>query len=87
MKKATKSKEYSELDETIRSKIPKYMYGGGDGKCLPIHNFILRRNKERPPSKEVRKGLDPLDFPLLVSTASFVLVDFVLVMFVCLFSA
>ncbi|KAG7169642.1 Transient receptor potential cation channel subfamily V member 5-like [Homarus americanus] len=53
MKKANKSKEYSELDETIRSKIPKYVYNGGDGKCLPIHRLVLRRNKERPPSKEI----------------------------------
>ncbi|XP_071540423.1 uncharacterized protein nan isoform X2 [Panulirus ornatus] len=53
MKKANKSKEYSELDETIRSKIPKYTYHGGEGKCLPIHKVVLRRNKERPPSKEI----------------------------------
>ncbi|XP_050701806.1 transient receptor potential cation channel subfamily V member 5-like [Eriocheir sinensis] len=53
MKKANKAKEYGELDETIRSKIPKYVYGGGEGKCMPIHRLVLRRNKERPPSKEI----------------------------------
>ncbi|XP_045115765.1 transient receptor potential cation channel subfamily V member 5-like [Portunus trituberculatus] len=53
MKKANKSKDYGELDETIRSKIPKYAYDGGLGRCLPIHKMVLRRNKERPPSKEI----------------------------------
>ncbi|XP_069188418.1 transient receptor potential cation channel subfamily V member 5 [Procambarus clarkii] len=53
MKKANKTKDFSELDETIRSKIPKYIYNGGEGKCLPIHQLVLRRNKERPPSKEI----------------------------------
>ncbi|XP_068237254.1 transient receptor potential cation channel subfamily V member 5 [Palaemon carinicauda] len=53
MKKATKTKEYSELDETIKSKMPKYMYNAGEGKCMPIHHLVLRRNKERPPSKTI----------------------------------
>ena len=54
MKKATKTKDYNELDETIKAKIAKYCYNNGQGKNLPIHEFVLRRNKERPPSKQVR---------------------------------
>ena len=53
MKKATKTKDYNELDETIKAKVTQYTYNNGAGKSKPIHDFVLRRNKERPPSKQV----------------------------------
>lgn len=56
MKKAAKTKDYSELDETIRTKVAGMAYNQGQGKCLNIHTLVQWRNKEKPSSKQVMAG-------------------------------
>ena len=51
MKRAEWTKNYRELDEKIRSEVPKFLYHGGDGKKVPIVDLVMARNRERQKSK------------------------------------
>ncbi|KAF2362077.1 Ankyrin repeat [Trinorchestia longiramus] len=53
MKKATKTKDYNELDEAIRIKVGAMAYNKGQGKCLNVHCLVARRNAEKPLSKQI----------------------------------
>ena len=45
-------KDYKELDEAIKSKIPPYLYNDGRGKMVPIAHLALLRNRDRPARKQ-----------------------------------
>ena len=46
-------KDFKELDETLKAKLPEYLYNGGEGKMVPIAQLTMLRNRDRPPSKQV----------------------------------
>ena len=46
-------KDYKELDETLKAKLPPYLYNEGQGKMVPIAQLTMIRNRDRPPSKQV----------------------------------
>lgn len=48
MKKAAQNKNYSELDEAIKSKVEPFLFNNGEGKLIPVSQLVLMRNKERP---------------------------------------
>ena len=52
-KRAIVKKDNKELDEAIKSKVPPYLYNGGEGKMVSIIHLALLRNRDRPKSKQV----------------------------------
>ena len=52
-KRAMVKKDFKELDETLKAKLPEYLYNGGEGKMVPIAQLTMLRNRDRPPSKQV----------------------------------
>uniref|UniRef100_A0A914YDM3 Ion transport domain-containing protein n=1 Tax=Panagrolaimus superbus TaxID=310955 RepID=A0A914YDM3_9BILA len=46
-KESVKSKDPTELDVHIKTKVRPFLYNGGDGAELPIHDVIAQRHKER----------------------------------------
>jgi hypothetical protein len=62
MKKATKTKDYTELDEAIRIKVAAMAYNKGQGKCINVHTLVARRNAEKPLSKQVRKFKSVIEY-------------------------
>ena len=64
-KKAMISKNYKELDEAIRQKLPPYLYNGGKGEWIHCAQIACIRNSIRPPSKQfpfIRELPDPTTF-------------------------
>ena len=59
-KRAMVKKDYKELDETLKAKLPPYLYNGGEGKHVPIAQLTMLRNRDRPPSKQVSKQMNSL---------------------------
>ena len=51
-KKAMISKNYKELDEAIKQKLPPYLYNGGEGKWIHCAHLACLRNRDRPKSKQ-----------------------------------
>ena len=52
-KRAMVKKDYKELDEAIKAKIPPFLYNQGEGKMVPIAQLACLRNRDRPKSKQV----------------------------------
>ena len=52
-KRAMVKKDFKELDETLKAKLPEYLYNGGEGKMVPIAQLTMLRNRDRPPSKQL----------------------------------
>ncbi|KAL4218966.1 hypothetical protein ACF0H5_021552 [Mactra antiquata] len=50
-KRAGWTKNYRELDEKILAEVPRFLYNNGEGKKIPIVDFVLARNKERCKTK------------------------------------
>ena len=64
-KKAMISKNYKELDEAIKQKLPPYLYNGGQGEWIHCAQIACIRNSIRPPSKQfpfIRELPDPTTF-------------------------
>ena len=64
-KKAMISKNYKELDEAIKQKLPPYLYNGGKGEWIHCAQIACIRNSIRPPSKQfpfIRELPDPTTF-------------------------
>lgn len=45
-------KDYKELDEAIKAKVPPYLYNNGEGTMVPIAQLTMLRNRDRPPRKQ-----------------------------------
>lgn len=43
MKKANRTKNYTELDETIRNELNRFLYNGGQGKIVHIREIVKIR--------------------------------------------
>lgn len=62
MKKCTKSKDYTEIDNAIEEKVAPFLYNDGGGKYVPTSEIIHVRNcirtgqKVCPPSSQTRNG-------------------------------
>merc|ERR1719270_1683691 len=59
------SKNYKELDEAIKQKLPPYLYNGGKGEWIHCAQIACIRNSIRPPSKQfpfIRELPDPTTF-------------------------
>lgn len=54
MKRAVQSKHYAEIDHAIKTKVEPFLYNKGKGRCIPISQLVLLRNKERPRHKQVK---------------------------------
>ena len=52
-KRALIKKDFKELDEAIKSKIPPYLYNGGKGAMVPIAQLALIRNRNRSSTKHL----------------------------------
>ena len=64
-KKAMISKNYKELDEAIKQKLPPYLYNGGKGEWIHCAHIACIRNSIRAASKQfpfVRELPDPTTF-------------------------
>ena len=64
-KKAMISKNYKELDEAIKQKLPPYLYNGGEGEWIHCAHIACIRNSIRAASKQfpfVRELPDPTTF-------------------------
>ena len=57
-KRAMVKKDYKELDETLKAKLPPYLYNEGEGKKVPIAQLTMLRNRDRAPSKQVCVPID-----------------------------
>ncbi|XP_023327676.1 uncharacterized protein LOC111700850, partial [Eurytemora carolleeae] len=51
-KKAMLTKNYKELDDTIRQKVPPFLYNNGKGKWIHCAHLACLRNRDRPKSKQ-----------------------------------
>lgn len=49
------TKNYSQLDEAIRTEVGKFLYNGGEGKKVPFTELVQIRNKDREKSIKVSK--------------------------------
>ena len=47
MKKANRTKNYKELDETIRDNLKRFLYNGGEGKIVHIREIVQQRCKDK----------------------------------------
>lgn len=54
MKRATQTKQFAELDHSLRTKVEPFLYNKGKGKWIPVDKLVLLRNKDRPRHKMVR---------------------------------
>ena len=45
-------KDFKELDEAIRQKLPEYLYNKGDGAMVPIAQLTMIRNRDRSTRKQ-----------------------------------
>lgn len=65
-KRAIIKKDFKELDEAIKSKVPPYLYNGGKGAMVPIAQLALMRNRFRSSTKQLpvikELGSDACDF-------------------------
>ena len=52
-KRAIIKKDFKELDEAIKSKVPPYLYNGGKGAMVPIAQLALMRNRFRSSTKQL----------------------------------
>ncbi|XP_067141643.1 transient receptor potential cation channel subfamily V member 6 [Centruroides vittatus] len=53
MKEASKTRNYTGLDDKIRELVEPFIYNKGEGKIIPVTDFILLRNKDRPKQKQL----------------------------------
>ena len=53
MKQASKTKDFTKVDQAIVEKITPFLYNGGKGKLIHQSYFILQRNRDRPRTKLV----------------------------------
>uniref|UniRef100_A0AC34GPP7 Uncharacterized protein n=1 Tax=Panagrolaimus sp. ES5 TaxID=591445 RepID=A0AC34GPP7_9BILA len=58
-KESVKSKDPTELDIHIKTKVRPFLYNGGDGAELPIHDVIAQRHKERHGTEFTPAGQTP----------------------------
>jgi transient receptor potential cation channel subfamily V protein 5 len=47
MKKATKTREYAEVDAFIKTEVVKYLYNDGKGEQVPIEQIVTRRSGDK----------------------------------------
>ena len=45
-------KDFKELDEAIKQKLPEYLYNKGDGAMVPIAQLTMIRNRDRSSRKQ-----------------------------------
>lgn len=50
MKTADITKDYTEIDEIIRTKVSKFLYNDGKGQDVPISELVLRRTNGKAPT-------------------------------------
>lgn len=65
MKRASQTKQFAELDHTLRTKVEPFLYNKGKGKWIPIDKLVMLRNKDRPKHKmlPVLKAMEnPADY-------------------------
>ena len=53
MKVASKTKNYTEVDDFIVNRLGHYMYNNGEGRLVPIDCVVINRNRDRPKTKLV----------------------------------
>lgn len=53
MKRASQTKQFAELDHTLRTKVEPFLYNKGKGKWIPVDKLVMLRNKDRPKHKMV----------------------------------
>ncbi|XP_037076817.1 transient receptor potential cation channel subfamily V member 5-like [Pollicipes pollicipes] len=51
MKVASKTKNYTEVDDFIQNRVVNYLYNGGQGRLIPTDHLVLLRNRDRPKQK------------------------------------
>ncbi|CAH1708146.1 unnamed protein product [Aphis gossypii] len=67
MKKAVQTKNFTELDNAIKTQVEPMLYNKGEGRMIPIAKLVLLRNRDRsrarwlPPLKNME---DPNDYDI-----------------------
>ena len=51
-KRCMMKKDFKELDETLKQKIPPFLYNGGKGAMVPIAQLTMLRNRDRSTRKQ-----------------------------------
>lgn len=55
MKRARWTKNYKEVDEKIQTDVKRFLYNDGNGKKVPIVDYIVNRSKERNSTPKITK--------------------------------
>lgn len=53
MKKAVQTKNFTELDNAIKTQVEPMLYNKGEGRMIPIAKLVLLRNRDRSRAKWV----------------------------------
>ena len=56
MRKATRTKDYREIDERIEKDVRPFLYNGGMGKMVQVQDLIIRRAKSKGKTLFLKSG-------------------------------
>lgn len=56
MKKASKARDFSQVNEKFKELLLPFLYNDGEGKAIPITELVLRRNQDRPKHKQINQN-------------------------------
>lgn len=54
MKKAVQTKNFTELDNAIKTQVEPMLYNKGEGRMIPIAKLVLLRNRDRSRARWVK---------------------------------
>lgn len=57
MKKAVQTKQFTELDNAIKTQVEPMLYNNGEGRMIPIAKLVLLRNRDRSRARWVSKNI------------------------------
>lgn len=60
MKKAVQTKNFTELDNAIKTQVEPMLYNKGEGRMIPIAKLVLLRNRDRSRARWVSKKIKNL---------------------------
>lgn len=58
MKKAVQTKNFTELDNAIKTQVEPMLYNKGEGRMIPIAKLVLLRNRDRSRARWVSKKFE-----------------------------
>lgn len=74
MKKAVQTKNFTELDNAIKTQVEPMLYNKGEGRMIPIAKLVLLRNRDRSRARWVSEKYSELIFFVLLTTLIYFIV-------------